>query len=89
MHEDEFDLDDEEKLPDEPFHIEADIYDTGDYARLLVVPCDGKFTVVHNDEHLCTLVKSCQEPECWEQEEGNLDEELVERVGVAIQQYTA
>lgn len=81
--EDEFDFE-EPHLPEEPFHIEVDIYDTGDYARLLVVPCDTKFIIVANDEHLCTVVKTCDEPECWVQEDGSLDDEVIEKIGLAI-----
>lgn len=62
---------------DEPFHIEADIYDTGDYANLLVIPSSGTYIVVGNDEHLATLVKNCDDSECWDQVEGSLDEEVV------------
>ncbi len=76
------------QAPDSPFYIEVDLFETGDMSRLLVVPCSGSFTVIHNDEHLCTLVHTCEEVECWEQEDGSLDEELVERIGLAIRQYT-
>ena len=85
----EEDFDFEKKaLPEEPFHIEVDIYETGDYSRLLVVPCDLKYVIVSNDEHLCTLVKSCDNAECWEQEDGSLDDELVEKLGAAIESFT-
>lgn len=86
---DEFEFEDEERVPDTPFYIEVDLYETGDHSRLLVVPCNDSYVVVHNDEHLCTLVHTCKEVECWEQEDGSLDEELVERLGTAIKQYSA
>lgn len=85
--EDDFSFEEELKLPEEPFHIEADVYDTGDYSRLLVVPCNDKYMVILNDDHLCTLVQSCDQPDCWELEDGDVDEELVERLGTAIKGY--
>ncbi len=77
----------QEKQPEIPFHVEVDLYDTGDYSRILVVPCNSVYHVVHNDEHLCTLVHTCEEVECWEQEDGTLDEELVEKIGAAIKAF--
>ncbi len=59
MRDDDFDFQ-EEQSPDAPFHIEVDLYETGDYTRLL---------------------------ECWEQEDGHLDEEIVQLIGAAIQAY--
>lgn len=85
--EDDFEFE-EEQVPESPFHIEVDLYESGDHSRLLVVPCNESYVVVHNDEHLCTLVHSCNQPECWEQEDGTLDEELIEKIGAAIQSYT-
>jgi hypothetical protein len=78
----------EQETPDSPFYIEVDLFETGDHSRLIVVPCNDSFVVINNDEHLCTLVHTCKEVECWEQEDGALDEELVERIGMAIKQYT-
>jgi hypothetical protein len=73
--------------PEESFHIEIDLYDTGDYANLLVVPCNSTYIIVGNNEHLATVVKTCDEPECWEQEDGSLDEEVIEKLGAAISGY--
>ena len=78
----------EEQVPESPFYIEVDLYETGDHSRLLVVPCNDSYVVVHNDEHLCTLVHTCNEVECWEQEDGTLDEEVVEKLGIAIKSYS-
>ena len=78
----------EEEYPELPFHVEVDLYETGDFSRLLVVPCNDSYVVVHNDEHLCTLVHTCKEVECWEQEDGTLDEEMVEKIGAAIKTYS-
>jgi hypothetical protein len=83
---DDFDFE-ETAQPEESFHIELDLYETGDYSNLLVVPCNDTFIVVANNEHFCTLVKTCDEPECWEQQDGSLDEEMVEKIGAAISGY--
>lgn len=86
--EDDFDELSESITPEDPFHVEVDIYGNGDYSRLLVIPFDSKFIVVGNDEHLCTLTKSCDAVECWVQEEGSLDDELIERLGASIQNFS-
>lgn len=83
---DEFEFEASEQ-PEEAFHIEVDLYETGDYSRLLVVPCNDTYIVVSGDEHLCTLQKTCDEPECWEQTDGTIEDELVERLGLAISGY--
>jgi len=75
------------RTPDEPFHIEADIYDTGDYATLLVIPSSESFIVVGDNEHLATLVNTCEGPPCWEQTEGSLDDDVVELIGQQITGY--
>jgi hypothetical protein len=74
-------------MPEEPFHIEANIYDTGDYATLLVIPSAETFIVVDNNEHLATLVNTCQGQASWEQLEGGLDDDLVELVGQQISAF--
>ncbi|MCJ8209162.1 hypothetical protein MUY27_05545 [Mucilaginibacter sp. RS28] len=76
------------EAPEESFHIEVDLYDTGDYVNMLVVPCTDQYIVVSGNEHLGTLAKTCDEPECWEQQEGALDDEVVEKIGAAISSYT-
>jgi hypothetical protein len=78
----------ENNVQEGPFHIEVDLYETGDYSRLLVVPSNDNYVVVHNDEHLCTLAHVCEEPDCWQQEDGMLDDEMVEKIGEAIKSYT-
>lgn len=83
------DLDFDAGKSEESFKIEVDFYDTGDYSSMLVIPCNDTYIVVANDEHLCTLVHSCKEVECWEQQDGMLDDELVERIGAAIQGASA
>jgi hypothetical protein len=83
---DEFEFEASEQ-PEEAFHIEIDLYETGDYSNLLVVPCNDTYILVSGDEHLCTLQKTCDEPECWEQTDGLMEDELVERIGSAISSY--
>jgi hypothetical protein len=86
MQEDNFDdLDINEPNSEGAFHIEVDFYDTGELASMLVIPCNDTYIVVSNNEHLCTLVHTCKEIECWEQQDGTLDDELVERIGAGIQ----
>jgi len=48
---------------------------------------DDTYIVVTGDDHLCTLQKNCDEPECWEQTDGAIEGELVERLGSAISSY--
>jgi hypothetical protein len=83
------DLDFSQEASEEAFHIEVDFYDTGDMSSMLVIPCNDTYIVVANNEHLCTLIHTCKEVECWEQQDGTLDDELVERVGAAIEQANA
>ncbi|WP_295768466.1 hypothetical protein [uncultured Mucilaginibacter sp.] len=86
MQQDEFDFDEFDNSADEgAFHIELDFYDSDNLISMLVIPCNDAYIVVSNNEHLCTLVHTCKEIECWEQQEGTLDDELVEKVGAAIQ----
>ncbi len=86
-HEDFDELDFQTEQPQEAFHVEVDIFDTGDYGNLLIIPCNSSYIVVGNNEHLCTLTLNCEGAECWEQQEGGLNDELVEKIGGAIQGY--
>jgi hypothetical protein len=79
------DLDYNPQNSEESFHIEVDFYETGDLSSMLVIPCNNAYIVVSSNEHLCTLVHTCKAIECWEQQEGTLDDDLVERIGAAIQ----
>jgi hypothetical protein len=85
--EDDFEFE-EQQGSESPFHIEVDLHETGDYSRLMVVPCNESYVVIHGDEHLCTLIHTCKEVECWEQEDGYLEQEDVEKIGAAIKSYT-
>ncbi|MFD0793619.1 hypothetical protein ACFQZX_08315 [Mucilaginibacter litoreus] len=84
--EDDFEFSEHTTLQ-EAFHIELDLYETGDYSNLLVVPCNDNYIIVSGNEHLCTLTKTCDAPECWEQQDGSLEDELVEKIGAAISGY--
>jgi hypothetical protein len=77
----------EQQPSGEPFHIEVDIYESGDYANLLVIPSAGAFIIVGNNEHLATMVKTCDDPACWEQIDGSLDDEVAEQMGAALDSY--
>jgi hypothetical protein len=80
-------LTEDTSYPQEAFHIEAELSDTGDYSSLLVIPCNDAYVVVSGNEHLCTLARTCDAPECWEQCEGALDNEVVEKLGAEINSY--
>jgi hypothetical protein len=80
-------LTEDTSYPQEAFHIEAELSDTGDYSSLLVIPCNDAYVVVSGNEHLCTLARTCDAPECWEQREGALDDEVVEKLGAEINSY--
>ncbi|NCD71194.1 hypothetical protein [Mucilaginibacter agri] len=73
--------------PEGPFKISFDLYENGKETNLLVLPCNETYIVVKNDEHLCTIVKTFDQPDYWELQEGNLKEEVVEKMGAAISKY--
>jgi uncharacterized membrane protein len=73
--------------PQEAFHIEADLSETGDYSNVLVIPCNDAYVIVSGNEHLCTLARTCDAPECWEQREGGLDDDAVEKLGLEMTSY--
>ena len=86
---DDLDLDlEESQTPQEAFHLEIDLDDTGEYTNILVVPCNEVFIVVANNQHLCTMAISCDEPQCWELRDASfLEDEAVEKLGAAISGY--
>jgi hypothetical protein len=78
----------EESQSEEAFHLEIDLDDTGEYTNVLVIPCNDSFIVVANNEHLCTMAISCDEPQCWELRDASfLEDEAVEKIGAAISAY--
>jgi hypothetical protein len=48
----------EPQMPQEAFHLEMDLYDTGEYYNLLFIPCNDVFIVVSNNEHFTTMVQN-------------------------------
>lgn len=73
---------------EEAFHLEVDLDDTGEYTNVLVIPCDENFVVVVNNEHLCTMEITCDEPQCWELKDASfLEDEVVDKLGAAISSY--
>jgi uncharacterized membrane protein len=73
--------------PQKAFHIEADLFETGNYSNLLIIPCNDAYVVVSGNEHLCTVAQTCDAPECWQQREGGLDDDIVEKLGIEINSY--
>jgi hypothetical protein len=76
-------------FPTSAYHVEFDYFATEEYNSLLVVPFQEHFVIVCGNEHLGTLKKSRGEDTFWEVYEGNLDGELLERIGAAIDNYNA
>lgn len=74
--------------PDTPFYIKVDLYEIGEFNQLLVVPGSNSYVIVNNNEHLCTPAAADEKSKVWEQEDGTLDEEVMERIGPAIKTYT-
>jgi hypothetical protein len=77
----------QQNRPGGSFHISFDLYENGEKANLLVLPCNETFIVVKNNEHICTIVKTFDEPDYWEQHAGNLPEETIEKMGAAITKH--
>jgi hypothetical protein len=77
----------QQSRPGGSFYISFDLNEDGKDTNLLVLPCNETFIVVQNNEHLCTLVKTFDEPDYWEQHAGSLPEETIEKMGAAITQH--
>jgi hypothetical protein len=77
----------ESHMPQEAFHLEMDLYDTGMYSNLLCIPCDGVFIVVSNNEHLTSLIKDGIGADAWEQRDGQLEDEILEKLAIALEEY--
>ena len=84
--EDEFDQD-EVQMPQEAFHLELDLYDTGDYYNLLFIPCNEVFIVVSENEHFTTMSRNGEGTDAWEQSDGQIEDEVFERLAVALGDY--
>lgn len=83
---DDFDFH-EPQMPQEAFHLEMDLYDTGDYYNLLFIPCNDVFIVVSNNEHFTTMLKSGEGADAWEQQDGQVEDEVFEKLSFALNQY--
>ncbi|WP_454045382.1 hypothetical protein [Chryseobacterium sp. Marseille-Q8038] len=84
--EDDFDLY-EPQMPQEAFHLELDLFDTGDHYNLLLIPCNNVFFVVSNNEHFITMVKNGKGTDAWEQQDGQVDDEVFEKLAIALGGY--
>jgi hypothetical protein len=60
-------------MPQEAFHLEIDVYDTGEYYNLLLIPCNEIFIVVSNNGHLTTMVQNGKSTDAWEQRDGQVE----------------
>jgi hypothetical protein len=84
--EDEFDLE-EPQMPQEAFHLELDLYDTGDYYNLLFIPCNEVFIVVSDNEHFTTMSRNGEGSDAWEQSDGQIEDEVFEKLAIALAEY--
>lgn len=86
MTEDDFDFY-QFQMPHEAFHLEVDLYDKGEYYNLLIIPCNDLFIMVSNNEHLTTMAKNGEGVDAWTQLDGQLEDEIFEKLAVAIEAY--
>jgi hypothetical protein len=77
----------ERQMPQEAFHLELDLHDTGDYHNLLFIPCNDVFIVVSNNEHFTTMTRSSGGADAWEQLDGQIEDEVFEKVAVGLSNY--
>jgi hypothetical protein len=85
---DNFDLHDPQ-MPQEAFHLELDLYDTGEYYNLLFIPCNDVFIVVTDNEHFTTMIQNGEGTDAWEQRDGQLEDEVFEKLSIALGDYIA
>lgn len=74
-------------MPQEAFHIEIDLYDTGEYYNLLIIPCNEVFIVVVNNEHFTTMVQNGDNIDAWEQRDGQIEDEIFEKIAISLNEY--
>jgi len=86
IEEEDFELYEPQK-PQEAFHLEIDLYDTGEYHNLLFIPCNEVFIVVSNNEHFTTMVEIGQGADAWEQRDGQVEDEIFEKLAIALGEY--
>ncbi len=84
--EDGFDLNDAQ-TPQQAFHLELDLYDNGEYSDLLFIPCNDVFIVVSNNEHFTTMVRKGKGMDAWEQRDGQIEDEIFEKLVIALGRY--
>lgn len=77
----------EPQMPQEAFHLEIDLYDTGEYYNLLFIPCNDVFIAVSNNEHFTTMVQSEEGVDVWEQRDGQVEDEIFEKLAIALGEY--
>ncbi len=75
------------QMPQEAFHLEMDLYDTGDYYNLLFIPCNDVFIVVSNNQHLTTMGQNGSGVDAWEQRDGQVEDEVFEKLAIALDGY--
>lgn len=80
---------DPKSFPTSSFHVEFDYFKTEEYNNLLVVPLKENFVIICGNQHLGTIAKMPVADSFWEVTDGNLDGELLERIGAAIDNYVA
>ena len=78
---------DEPQMPQEAFHLEMDLYDTGEFYNLLFIPCNDVFIVVTENEHLTTMVSNGTGTDAWEQRDGQIEDEVFEKLAIALGDY--
>lgn len=74
-------------MPQEAFHLELDLYDTGDYYDVLFIPCNDLFIVVAENEHFTTMIQNGPGADAWEQRDGQLEDEVFEKLSEALGNY--
>jgi hypothetical protein len=84
--ENDFDIE-QPQMPQEAFHLEMDLYDTGEYYNLLFIPCNDVFIVVSENEHLTTMVSNGPGVDAWEQRDGQIEDEVFEKLAIALGEY--
>jgi hypothetical protein len=66
-------------MPQEAFHLELYLYDTGEYYNLLM-PCNDLFIVVSNNEHFTTMVHNGEQTDAWEQRDGQVEDDIFKKL---------
>lgn len=75
------------EMPQEAFHVEIDLYNSGEYYNLLIIPCNDVFIVVVNNEHFTTMVQNGDNVDAWEQRDGQIEDEIFEKLAISLNEY--